>query len=180
MSTDGWFGSLLVGGGEVSWGVGGVGVRMLVRMLGIWEEGGGVMEDVARGAGDVNLRRSGEAPFAMSRWATDSERDADRPLGVSGAASSVVGMSESCDGWCRGVWLSILPEAQTVQAMRNTLRVRGAGRAISVVQSQCARNARNAWKQDMKWVVQDARTGGLRMAGERVLSVEWSRRVMRR
>jgi hypothetical protein len=133
VSTDGWLGSLLVGGGEVSWGVGGVGVRMLARVFGICEDGGGVMEDVARGAGDV------KPAFAMSTCAADSERDAERPLGVSGAATSVVGMSESCDGWCRGVWWSILPDARTVQAMRNKLGVRG---EISVFRSQCTRNAR--------------------------------------
>jgi hypothetical protein len=76
VKPDGWLGSLLVGGGEVSCGVGGVGVRMPARMSGTWEEGGGVMEEVVRGAGDVNLTRSGEASFDMSTGAADSERDA--------------------------------------------------------------------------------------------------------
>jgi hypothetical protein len=98
MSTAGWLGSLLVGGGEVSWGVGGVGVRMTAREVRSWDDGGGVMEEVVRGAGDVNLTRSGEASFDMLTGAADSESDAERNWGVSGPATSVVGISTSCDG----------------------------------------------------------------------------------
>lgn len=55
VKADGWLGNLLVGGGDVSCGVGGVGVLMAARVPGTWEEGGGVIEDVVRGAGEVNL-----------------------------------------------------------------------------------------------------------------------------
>lgn len=79
------------------------------------------MEEVVRGAGDMNLTRSGEASFDMLTGAADSERHGERFLGVSGPATSVVGINTSCDGWCRGAWLSILPEAQTIQAMGDTL-----------------------------------------------------------
>jgi hypothetical protein len=48
---------------------------MPARVLGSWEEGGGVIEEVVRGAGDMNLTRSGEASFDMSTGAADSERD---------------------------------------------------------------------------------------------------------
>jgi len=75
VSTEGWLGSLLVGGGEVSWGVGGVGVRMTAREFGNCDDGGGVMEDVVRGGGDVNLTRSGEASLDILTGAADSERD---------------------------------------------------------------------------------------------------------
>lgn len=100
VKTEGWLGNLAVGGGDVNCGVGGVGVRKLARVSGIWEEGGGVMEDVVLGAGDVNLTRSGEASPDMLAGAAEAERDADAcsTLGVSGPASSVVGISESCDG----------------------------------------------------------------------------------
>jgi hypothetical protein len=54
------------------------------------------MEDVVRGAGDVNL---GDATFDMLTGAADSERDGERNLGVSGRATSVVGINESCDVW---------------------------------------------------------------------------------
>jgi hypothetical protein len=93
MSTEGWLGSLLVGGGEVSWGVGGVGVRSPAREPGSCDDGGGVMEEVVRGAGDVNLTRSGEASFDMLAGAADSESDAERMRGVSGPATSVVGIT---------------------------------------------------------------------------------------
>lgn len=98
-----------------------MGVRMLARVLGTCDDGGGVMEDVVRGAGDVNLKRSGEPSFDMLAGAAGSESDAERNLGVSGPATSVVGISTSCDGWCSALWLSILPEAQAVQAMGDTL-----------------------------------------------------------
>jgi hypothetical protein len=132
----------------VSWGVGGVGVRMPARVLTIWEEGGGVMEEVVRGAGDVNFTRSGEASFDMSPGAADSERDIERTLGVSGPANSVVGTSESCDGWCRGVRLSILPKAQAVQAVGDTSGVRGAAGAESESGSQCIDGAQNRCCQE--------------------------------
>lgn len=80
----------------MSCGVGGVGVRTAARLLGTWDDGGGVMEDVVRGAGDVNL---GDATFDMLTGAADSERDGERNLGVSGRATSVVGINESCDVW---------------------------------------------------------------------------------
>jgi hypothetical protein len=80
----------------VSCGVGGVGV--LRRVLTTWEDGGGVMDEVVGGAGDVNLTRSGEASFDMLPAAADSERDAARNVGVSGWTVSVEGTS-SCDGW---------------------------------------------------------------------------------
>lgn len=35
VKAEGWFGSFEVGGGEVNWGVGGVGVLAMVRELGI-------------------------------------------------------------------------------------------------------------------------------------------------
>jgi hypothetical protein len=44
----------VVGGGDVSCGVGGVGVLAVTRLFGIWEDGGGVMEE-AGGGGEVNL-----------------------------------------------------------------------------------------------------------------------------
>lgn len=120
----------MVGGGDVSWGVGGVGV--LKRVLTTWEEGGGVMLDVVRGAGDVNFTRSGEATFDMVAAAADSERDAERNVGVSGRVTSVEGTS-SCDGWWSDAWLSMLPgRKRCLQAMRDTSDVRGR-------QGQCER-----------------------------------------
>lgn len=85
----------------MSCGVGGVGVRTAARVFGICVEGGGVMEEVVRGAGDVNLTRSGDAAFDMLTGA----------VGVSGRTASVVGI-KSCGGWYNGAWESILPEAQ--------------------------------------------------------------------
>lgn len=108
VKADDWLDNLLVGGGEVSWGVGGVGVRMAEREFGSCEEGGGVMEEVARGAGDVNLTRSGDASFDMMTAASDSERKS----GVSGRATSVVGIRVSGAGGYKDAWESILPEAQ--------------------------------------------------------------------
>jgi hypothetical protein len=87
-------------------------VRTAARAFTAWDEGGGVMDEVVRGAGDVNLTRSGDG-FDMSRGAADSERDAERSVGVSGRATSVDGMKGSCDGWYSGAWLSML-RAQTV------------------------------------------------------------------
>lgn len=102
-----WEESLDVGGGDVSCGVGGVGVRMTVCEWGIWEDGGGVMEEVVGGAGEVNLARSGETALDMFAAVGEPERN----LGVVGRDSSVEGMSESweaCDG---GAWKSILPRS---------------------------------------------------------------------
>lgn len=79
------------------------------------------MEEVVRGAGDVNFPRSGEAGFDMLAKPADAD-------GVSGRASSVVGI-RSCDAGMKEAWESILPEAQLAQAMRDTSRVQaGAGR----------------------------------------------------
>lgn len=55
------------------------------------------MEEVVRGAGEVNLTRSGDAAFDMFAGAADSEREVERSLGVSGRAGSVDGI-KSCDG----------------------------------------------------------------------------------
>lgn len=60
--ADAWSGSLVVGGGEVSWGVGGEGVRIAARAAGACEdEGGGVMDDVVRGVGEASLEVPGDA-----------------------------------------------------------------------------------------------------------------------
>lgn len=77
-----------------------MGVRRTVRVSGICEDGGGVMEDVVLGAGDVNLTRSGEASPDILTGAAETERDTDAcsALGVSGPVNSVVGISDSCDG----------------------------------------------------------------------------------
>lgn len=117
---DGWLGNLLVGGGDVSCGVGGVGVRTAARLFNTWAEGGGVMDDDVRGAGDLKPARSGDASFDILAAAADSDREAERKSGVSGRAASVVCINKSCDGWYRGAWLSMVPKAQAVQAVRNT------------------------------------------------------------
>jgi len=88
-------------------------VRIAASVPGICEDGGGVMEEVVRGAGEMNLTRSGDASFDMVRAAADSAGDRERSLGVSGCAYSVVGINESCDGWYCGVWDSMLPEARS-------------------------------------------------------------------
>lgn len=69
-----------------------MGVRATTRVFGIWEEGGGVIEEVVGGAGDVNLARSGETTLDIS---ADPDCDAKASLGVAGLDSSVEGMSES-------------------------------------------------------------------------------------
>lgn len=73
-------------------GVGGVGVRMTDRVLGSWDDGGGVIDDVVGGAGDVNF---------SSLVTGDSDGDADGSAGVAGLDSSVDGISteswEACD-----------------------------------------------------------------------------------
>ena len=81
-----------MGGGDVSCGVGGVGVRATIREFGIWDEGGGVKDDVVGGAGEVNLAWSGETAVDMLR---DARCDAEASLGVAGLESSVEGRSES-------------------------------------------------------------------------------------
>jgi len=61
------------------------------------------MEEVIRGAGDVNFKRSGDAGFDMVRGAPDSAGEADRSLGgVSDGACSVVGINESWASWYCG------------------------------------------------------------------------------
>jgi hypothetical protein len=91
----------------------------------IWEDGGGVMEEVVRGAGEVNFTRSGDASFDMLRAAVDSEGDAERSLGVSGRVDSVVGINESCDAGYSGAWESMLAKAQLAWAMQDTSGVQG-------------------------------------------------------
>lgn len=83
----------------MSRGVGEVGVRIMARAPGNWEDGGGVKDEVVRVGGDMNLTRSGEASFDNWWGAADSEHDAERNRGVSGRAPSVVGINESCDDW---------------------------------------------------------------------------------
>lgn len=61
------------------------------------------MEAVVCGVGEVNLTRSGDGSFDMSRGAADSESDAEWNLGVSGCVPSVVGINDSCaGGWYMG------------------------------------------------------------------------------
>lgn len=71
------------------------------------------MEEVVRGAGEMNLTWSGDASFDMLRAAADSAGDGERSLGVSGGAYSVVGTNESCEGWYCGAWDSMLSEARS-------------------------------------------------------------------
>lgn len=90
--AEGWFGSLEVGGGDESPGVGGDGVRTTERMLGSWDDGGGVMDEVVGGAGDVNF-----SIFATG----DAEHEAERTSGVAGLDGCVEGITtdswEACD-----------------------------------------------------------------------------------
>ena len=94
--AEGWLGSLDVRGGDDSPGVGGVGVRMVERVFGSWDDGGGVIVDVVGGAGEVNVSALG-----YCAGSGESERDSDRSGGLSGLATSVEGMSteswEVCD-----------------------------------------------------------------------------------
>lgn len=115
---EGWPGSLEVGGGEDSWGVGGVGVRTTVREFGICDDGGGVIDDVVGGAGEVNLARSGELALDMEASAEDSEGEMERSLGVVGLESSVEGRSESWDVWDKDAWASILPRRTDTSEMQ--------------------------------------------------------------
>lgn len=81
------------------------------------------MEEVVRGAGEVNLW-SGDASFDIAS-AADSAGDGEQSLGgVSGCAFSVVGISES---WYCVPWDSILPQAQLAQAVRHTSGRYGGG-----------------------------------------------------
>jgi hypothetical protein len=107
MRADGWFGSLVVGGGEVSCGSGGVGVLMMLRLVGTCEDGGGVIDEVVGGAGDVNLTLSG-----LLRLDCPGEPGLEgeaRLVGVAGRESSVEAMSESWESWDKDAWESILP-----------------------------------------------------------------------
>jgi hypothetical protein len=139
--------SLAVGGGEVSCGVGGEGVRAVVRVLGIWEEGGGVIDEVMGGAGEVN--------FAWLDGPGGSDGEAERRLGVSSLDISVDGTSESCDGWDTAAWESIL------QASTDTSEVQprcGSGQVCAVA----AGSSRDAQCQ---WGVASTTTGRREVAG---------------
>jgi len=119
--AEGWFGNLDVGGGDESPGVGGDGVRTTARVFGSWDDGGGVMEEVVGGAGDVNF-----SILAMG----DPEREADRSAGVAGIDSSVDGIStdswEACDN---GASSSILPRRKRDQDATDTSGLQ-TGRAL--------------------------------------------------
>jgi hypothetical protein len=82
--------------------VGGVGVLAAVRNTGSWEDGGGVMDEVVGGAGEVNLYRSGDLACDMLRGPGDADLEPEYILGVAGRESSVVGSRESWDNWEKG------------------------------------------------------------------------------
>jgi hypothetical protein len=83
-------------------------------VFGPCEDGGGVMEEVARGVGDMKpVRSGGDAAFDILAGVWDIVDG----FGVFGRATSVVGSRESCDG-CRDGCLSILLGACAVAAER--------------------------------------------------------------
>ena len=108
------------------------------------------MEEVVRGAGEVNLTRSGDTAFDRLRGRG----------GVSGRAFSVVGI-KSCDAWYEGAWKSILPKAQSAQAMRDTSEGNGWDDCdldtFYPVSRRCSRRVRLEIVEDQVQVVQDAR-----------------------
>lgn len=57
--------------------MGGVGVLATAREFGSCEDGGGVMDEVVGGAGDVNLTRSGERALGIFGGAGDSDGACD-------------------------------------------------------------------------------------------------------
>jgi len=69
------------------------------------------MEEVARGGGELKFAQSGDVRLAILTAAMDSGGEPGRGLGVSSRVPSVVGISESCDGWWNSAWESILPKA---------------------------------------------------------------------
>lgn len=77
---------------------------MMLRLLGICEDGGGVMDEVVGGAGDVNLTLS-----AFDCPGEPGLEDEPRLVGVAGRESSVEGISESWESWDSDAWESILP-----------------------------------------------------------------------
>ena len=88
-----------MGGGDESPGVGGVGVRTVNLLFGIWDDGGGVIDAVG-GAGDVNF-----STLVVGAGPGESECDRDRMRGVSGVESSVDGIAtESWEVWESGAW----------------------------------------------------------------------------
>ena len=141
-----------MGGGEDSCGVGGVGVLASARVFGIWEDGGGVIEEVVGGAGEVNLTRSGETTLTMpDDGGGEPEGETEESiLGVAGREYSVDGMRENCESWDRGAWESILPSAaewpKPPKTRQKHSRVAGveckAGFALAFAQWRNDRNAR--------------------------------------
>jgi hypothetical protein len=94
-----------------------VGVLAATRGTGSWEEGGGVIDEVVGGAGEVNLAGSSEEAFWNSG---EPGIEGERSLGgVVGCGSSVDGMRTS---WENGACRSILPGQllQVVQAASDT------------------------------------------------------------
>jgi hypothetical protein len=106
----------------VSWGVGGVGVLATTRVLGIWEDGGGVME-AAGGAGEVNL--------AWFDGPGEPGDEVNGKIGVAGRDISVEGIRESWESWDKDGCGSILPGRKWPEprATRQNSR-RGAGAGI--------------------------------------------------
>lgn len=83
-------------GGDDKPGVGGVGVRIDGRVSGTWDDGGGVIDAVVGGGGEVNF-----STFVLCADAGEFERDTECMRGVAGPGSSVDGMAteswEVCD-----------------------------------------------------------------------------------
>jgi hypothetical protein len=96
--VEAWLEILVVGGGDVNCGVGGVGVLAAARKLGTCDDGGGVIEEAARGTGEVKSAPSCEA----EGW-----------RGVSGREMSADDMRES---WVEEAWESILPSRERFTA----------------------------------------------------------------
>ena len=84
-------------GGDDKPGVGGVGVRIDGRVFGTWDEGGGVIDAVVGGGGEVNF-----STFVLCAEPGEFEGDTECIRGgVAGPGSSVDGMAtgswEVCD-----------------------------------------------------------------------------------
>lgn len=89
-------------------------MRAITRVFGTWDDGGGVMEEVVGGAGEVNLTLFGDTAFGVCSG--DSESESERISGVAGPESSVEGTRESWEICDKDGCKSILPKRIQAQA----------------------------------------------------------------